>query len=216
MPRKADELFSHIANFRALHEAAMRAIRGKRSKPGAAAFMANLERELLRLERVLLDGTWRPGRFTTFRVTDPKPRNISAAPCRDRVVHRALCAVVEPVFERGFIANSYANRKAKGSHRAIACYEKYRDRHGFVLRCDIHRYFPAIDHDILKHEFRRRIACAPTLALLDAIVDGSNPQEPVEKYFPGRHLGATRRCWRWVRGLLRKGGSNPCADGVRR
>ena len=195
MPRKADDLFSRIANFRALHEAAMRAIRGKRSKPGAAAFMANLERELLRLERELLEGTWKPGRFTTFRVTDPKPRNISAAPFRDRVVHHALCSVVEPIFEHGFIANSYANRIGKGSHRAIACYERYRDRYHFVLRGDIRRYFPAIDHEILKCDFRRRIACVPTLALLDAIVDGSNTQEPVEKYFPGDDLftPATRR-----------------------
>ena len=76
----------------------------------------------LRLERELLAGTWRPGRYTTFRVTDPKPRHISAAPFRDRVVHHALCALVEPVFERGFIANSYANRTGKGSHRAVACY----------------------------------------------------------------------------------------------
>ncbi len=188
MPRRAEDLFARIANFRALHEAALRAVTGKRRKPGAAAFMANLERELLKLERGLLEGSWRPGGYVTFRVLDPKPRNISAAPFRDRVVHHALCAVVEPLFERGFIANTYANRTGKGSHRAVACYERYRDRHRHVLRCDVYRYFPAVDHEILKAEFRRRIACARTLALLDAIVDGANRQEPVERYFPGDDL----------------------------
>ncbi len=166
----------------------MRAICGKRRKPGAAAFMGNLERELLRLERELLDGSWRPGGFVTFRVEDPKPRNISAAPFRDRVVHHAVCAVVEPIFERGFIDDTYANRKGKGSHRAVARYEQYRDRYRHMLRCDIWRYFPAIDHEILKAEFRRRIACGRTLGLLDAVVDGSNPQEPVCRYYPGDDL----------------------------
>ena len=58
---------------------------------------------MLRLERRLLDGTWRPGRFVTIELIEPKHRIVSAAPFRDRVVHHALCAVIEPIFERGFI-----------------------------------------------------------------------------------------------------------------
>ena len=50
------------------------------------------------------------------RSRDPKRRIVSAAPFRDRVVHHALCAVIEPLFERGFIDDSYANRTGKGSH----------------------------------------------------------------------------------------------------
>jgi RNA-directed DNA polymerase len=182
------DLFDRIANFGALRAAARKAILGKRRKPGAAAFMANLERELLRLERELSDGTYRPGRYVEILVRDPKERLVSAAPFRDRVVHHALCAVVMPIFEAGFIANTFANRTGKGTHAAIAAYERYRDRHAHVLRCDIFRYFPAIDHAILKAELRRRIACAPTLALLDLIIDGSNAQEPVELHFPGDDL----------------------------
>jgi retron-type reverse transcriptase len=188
MPRGADDLFESIASFGALHEAALEAVKGKRRKPGAAAFMANLEKELLRLERELNDGSYRPGSYTTFTVKDPKERFISAAPFRDRVVHHALCAVVVPLFERGFIDDSYANRVGKGSHRAVARYERFRDRFRHVLRCDMFRYFPSIDHEILKADLRRRIACPRTLALLDAIVDASNPQEPVHRYFPGDDL----------------------------
>lgn len=191
MPRTRklhDGLFERIANFQALREAARKAVRGKRKKPGAAGFYANLERELLRLERSLLDGSYRPGRYVEIKIKEPKERLVSAAPFRDRVVHHALCAVVAPIFEAGFIGNSYANRKGKGTHRAIAAYEHYRDRHAHVLRCDIFRYFPAIDHSLLKAEFRRRIACEKTLALMDLIVDGSNAQEPVELHFPGDDL----------------------------
>lgn len=188
MPRKADDLFGGIASFRALHAAALEAVKGKRRKPGAAAFMANLEKELLRLEAQLQEGSYRPGGYTTFVVKDPKERFISAAPFRDRVVHHALCAVIEPIFERGFIAESYANRRGKGSHRAVARYERYRDNYSHVLRCDIFRYFPSIDHEVLKADLRRRIGCERTLALLDRIVNGSNEQEPVNLYFPGDDL----------------------------
>ena len=190
MARRADGLFDSVASFRALHAAALEAVKGKRRKPGAAAFMANLEKELLRLERELREGSYRPGNYTTFVVKEPKERFISAAPFRDRVVHHALCAVVEPLFERGFIYDSYANRRGKGSHRAVARYEQYRDGFTHVLRCDIHRFFPSIDHEILKRDLRRRICCARTLALMDLIVDGSNAQEPVHRYFPGDDLFA--------------------------
>lgn len=188
MPKRHDHLFERIASFRALHEAAMRAICGKRSKPGAAGFMANLERNLLRIERTLRDGSWRGGGYTVIEVRDPKPRRVSAAPFADRVVHHALCSVVEPLFERGFIADSYANRKGFGTHRAISRYEHFQDRYAHVLRCDIYRYFPSIDHEILKADLRRRIVCEPTLALLDAIIDGSNPQEEVYLLFEGDDL----------------------------
>ena len=188
MPKRYDSLFEGIANFGALRRAAMRAARGKRRKPGAAAFMANLEKEVLRLERELTKGAWTPGGYVTIEVTIPKKRVVSAAPFRDRVVHQALCGVVGPIFERGFLLDSYANQVGKGTHRAVDRYERFRDRHRHVLRCDIYRYFPAIDHEILKTDLRRRIACERTLNLLDQIIDGSNPQEPVDIHFPGDDL----------------------------
>ncbi len=186
--QRHDDLFDRIANFGALRAAAKRAVKGKRKKPGAAAFFARLESELLLLEQQLQSGSYRPGRYVTIKIHDPKERLVSAAPFRDRVVHHALCAVIQPIFERGFIDHSFANRKDKGTHRAIEVYERYRDRCAHVLRCDIFRYFPAIDHAILKAEFRRRLRCPRTLALMDAIVDGSNPQEPVDLHFPGDDL----------------------------
>ena len=190
MPKRHDNLFGQIANFSALRDAAQRAFRGKRKKPSAVAFFANLERELLTLERQLRDGTYAPGRYRAFEVRDPKKRIVSAAPFRDRVVHHALCAVVQPIFEAGFVDCTFANRTGKGTHRAIELYEHHRDRHAHVLRCDIFRYFPAIDHAILKSVFRRRIKCARTLALMDLIVDRSNAQEPVDLYFKGDDLFA--------------------------
>ena len=188
MPRKAQNLFDGIASFEALHAAALRAAKGKRGKPGVAAFLANLETEVLRLERELRNGSYRPGGYRKIEIFDPKHRIVSAAPFRDRVVHHAWCAVCEPLFERGFIYDSYANRVGKGTHRAVGRYERFRNRFRYVLRADIFRYFPAIDHEILKRDLRRRIGCPRTLALADRIVDGSNRQEPVDVLFPGDDL----------------------------
>lgn len=188
MAQQHDNVFGQIASFAALHAATLRAVRGKRNKPGAAAFLARLEPECLRLERELWENRYRCGRYTEIVVRDPKRRLVSAAPFRDRVVHHALVAVIGPIFERGFIYHSYANRKEKGTHRAVAQYEHWRDRNAWVLRADIWRYFPAIDHAILKETLRRRLRCARTLALCDHIIDASNPQEPVEHYFPGDDL----------------------------
>ena len=186
--RRHDDLFPLIASFNALRIASRKAVLGKRKKPGASAFFANIERELLRLERELLDGSYRPGRYVEILIKEPKQRLVSAAPFRDRIVHHALCAVIFPLFEPSFIGNTFANRTAKGTHRAIEVYERYRDRHKHVLRADIFRYFPSIDHAVLKAEFRRRIACVRTLWLMDTIVDGSNAQEPVELHFDGDDL----------------------------
>lgn len=185
MSHRHDDLFDRIAGFASQIAVTRRAARGKRRSPGAAAFLANLERNCLTLEHRLRARSWRPGLYTVLQIRDPKPRRISAAPLADRVVRHAFCHVVEPVFERGFIHDSYANRVGKGTHAGVERYEHFAQGAKHVLRSDIFRYFPAIDHTILKRDLRRRIACEGTLWLAEAIIDGSNPQEPVQLYFPG-------------------------------
>ncbi|MDP2831999.1 MAG: hypothetical protein Q8Q28_01620 [Pseudomonadota bacterium] len=115
MPKRHDHLIEAIAAFDNLLEAARLALRGKRGRAGPANFQVALEKHLLRLRGELREGIWKPSGFRTFMVKDPKPRLISAAPFADRVVHHALCRVVEPIFERGFIADSFANRKGMGT-----------------------------------------------------------------------------------------------------
>ncbi len=187
-PTLHHDLFGRIANFESLRQAALRAARGKRRTPAAAAFLARLEPEILALTRELQAEAWQPGAYTVIELKRPVARRISAAPFRDRVVHHAVCGVVQPIFERGFVDDTYANRVGRGSHAAVARYEAHRDRHAHVLRADVFRYFPSIDHDILKRVLRRRIACARTLYVLDRIIDGSNLQEPVYLLFPGDDL----------------------------
>jgi retron-type reverse transcriptase len=127
-----------------LHDAYRRAARGKRRTPATAAFEFQLADRLLELRRELLDGSYAPGPYTHFFIHEPKRRRISAAAFRDRVVHHALCAVIEPRFERVFIPDSYANRVGKGTHRAIDRFEAFARKFRYVLRADIRQHFASV------------------------------------------------------------------------
>lgn len=134
-----------------------KAARGKRAKPGVADFEYQAADRLLELQSVLRVGTWRPGGYVHFYIHEPKRRRISAAPFADRVVHHALCNLIEPVFERLFISDSYANRPGKGTHRAVDRLQQFAKRYRYVLRLDIVKHFPSIDHAILLATLARHL-----------------------------------------------------------
>jgi hypothetical protein len=172
-------LFIKIIAFENLLCAAQLAACGKREQPNVMHFLHRLEENLWRLQVELAKQSYQPGEYSTFQIYEPKPRMISAAPFRDRVVHHALVNVIGPLFEKSFIFDSYANRFGKGTHRAIRRYQHFLKLYRYVLKCDIKKYFPSIDHEILKALIRRRIADAKTLWLIDRIIDRSNPRRLV-------------------------------------
>ncbi|HAJ59447.1 MAG TPA: RNA-dependent DNA polymerase [Cyanobacteria bacterium UBA8543] len=186
--KRHGNLWSQIIEFSNLLTAARQAQRGKRFRENVLAFNYNLEQELFQLQAELQSKTYSPGSYTTFEIFEPKPRMISAAPYRDRVVHHTLCNIIVPIFERTFISDSYANRVGFGTHRALRRFTKFARSSRYILLCDIRKYFPSIDHDILKSLVRRTIKCPDTLWLIDKIIDGSNQQESAINYFPGDDL----------------------------
>jgi retron-type reverse transcriptase len=181
-------LFARLASFSNLLEAARLASRGKRFRSNVASFSLNLEEELHDLQQQLVTRTYRPGPYRTFIIREKKPRLISAAPFRDRVMHHALCNVIEPLFDRGFLFDSYACRKGKGTHAAVARASSYARRFRYVLKCDVEKYFPSIDHEILMSLIVERIWDEQVLWLVRTIVGGSNPQPEALHYFPGDGL----------------------------
>ena len=183
-------LWPKLVAFPNLVRAAHKAARGKRSLANVAAFLFDLESHLCRLQDELEERTYTPGPYHTFRIFEPKERLISAAPFRDRVVHHALCNVLEPIFERTFISDSYACRKGKGTHAAVDRFTQFARRCRHVLKADIRKYFPSIDHAILKGLLARKVKDKGVLWLANRIIDHSNPQEAVEDWFPGDDLFA--------------------------
>jgi retron-type reverse transcriptase len=191
--KRHGQLWDRLTSFPHLLRSAQRAARGKRGRADVARFLLNLEGELCRLQDELRGGGYRPGAYRTFAIREPKPRLISAAPFRDRVVHHALVGVLEPIFERTFVSDSYACRQGKGTHAALARFTHFARRHRYVLRCDVARYFPSIDHEILKGLLARKVKDRAVLALAGRIIDHSNPQEPVQEWYPGDDLFAPGR-----------------------
>ena len=179
-----------------LYAAFRKAAKGKRGRIAAAAFEYRLEDNLLHLQEELATETYAPGAYTSFTIHEPKRRLISAAPFRDRVVHHALCRLIEPAFERSFIHHSYANRVGKGTHRALDTCQQWARRYPYVLQCDVRQFFPSIDHRILQRTLNRQIQDGGLRRLIQRILDsgiGVLSEQYAMVYFPGDDLFAANR-----------------------
>ena len=155
------DMFSQITDWANLWQAYAQAAHSKRRKLSAAAFEYQLADHIAQLQDELRTQRYRPGAYQHFVIQEPKRRKISAAPFRDRVVHHALCNLIEPIFERRFIDNSFANRVGKGTHRALAQLQVYARCYRYVLRVDVVEHFPSLDHAVLRNTLTPTVArCA--------------------------------------------------------
>jgi len=189
-------LYPKIWSFENLYLAYRKARKGKRGKTPAAAFEQVQEQELLALNDELRTRTYTPGSYHSFFIHEPKRRLISAAPFRDRIVHHALCRIIEPIWEPRFIYDSYANRVGKGTHRAIDRCQQFAQRYPYFLQCDLRQFFPSIDHALLRTELSRLIADEDTLWLIDRILASGVwvLTEVYDRvYFPGDDLFTANR-----------------------
>jgi retron-type reverse transcriptase len=191
-----NHLYAQITDFENILLAWRKARRDKRYTATAAAFEQNLDVELTTLQEELLEESYQPGVYRSFTIHEPKRRKISAAPFRDRVAHHALCNVITPIYERKFIADSFANRPGKGTHAALDRCTYFMRRYTYVLPCDVQQFFPAIDHELLKAMLARTITCLPTLRLCAKIIDsglGILNEAYEMHWFPGDDLLAVSR-----------------------
>jgi RNA-directed DNA polymerase len=189
-------LWEQLISFSNIHLAFRKAAKGKRSQPPVALFERNLEENLIDIQISLLSGLYHPGGYNSFYIHDPKRRLISAASFKDRVVHHALCNVIEPIFERKFIDDSYANRKDKGNHKALDRCTQFLRRYESVVAFDIQQFFPSIDHAILLDILQKTIHDTQVIALCREILTSGQDvfrQEFKPIYLPGDDLLAACR-----------------------
>lgn len=190
------DLFAQVVAWENLLLAFRKASKGKRGSPEVAGFEYRLEDNLIGLSHELQSGTYLPGAYRSFYIHEPKRRLISAAPFRDRVVHHALCNVIEPIFERTFVHDSFANRVGKGTHRALDRAQQYSRGFRYVLQLDLRQFFPSIDHEILLSELARKIADGQVLGLCELVLRsgaGVLDADYDMVYFPGDDLFALLR-----------------------
>lgn len=190
-------LYPHIYAFANLYQA-FRAARkgGKRKKVAVASFEFDLEHHLLELETELRQQTYQPGGYTNFYIYEPKRRLVSAAPFEDRVVHHALCRVIQPIWEARFINTSFACRVGKGTHKALDQAQAWVRSYKYALQGDIVKFFPSIDHQILRGFLAHHLADRQVMWLIDQILNsgaGILAAEYPPTYFPGDDLFALNR-----------------------
>lgn len=179
MAKTYNNLYPDIYSFESLHAAYMLARRGKRERREVQKFEQDLEGNLIQLQNELIWGMYQTGHYRQFIVNEPKERLVAALPFRDRVLQHSLVSVIEPIWERRFIFDSYACRPGKGTHkgadRAEAMLRKVKREHShvYVLKADISKFFYSIDHGVMKSLVRRRIRCRRTLKLIDGIIDST-------------------------------------------
>lgn len=150
---------------------------GKKQKPDAQIFERDLMDNILSLHEDLVNGEYRHGGYKSFYVNDPKRRHIHKASVRDRLVHHAVYRILYPFFERTFIEDSYSCRLGKGTYRAMAKFKKYADqvsknhtRTGWVLKCDIRKFFASINHWVLLDILKEYIPDKNIMGLLEDII----------------------------------------------
>ena len=151
--------------------------RGKRSSPNVATFELKLEENLFDLHHQLEVGVWQPNPYKVFFKTDPKLREIHEASVRDRILFQAVFQKLYEVFDSGFIFHSYASRIGKGTHlgvrnfsRSVRKVSKNGRRSGYVLKCDIRKFFDSIDHQILLTLIKQKISDEKLLKLLEKLI----------------------------------------------
>jgi len=175
-------LFKRVYSFENLYRSYLKARKGKNDSREVLKFTYDLENNLAALRKRLRNGSYRTGHYSRFTIFEPKKREISALPFKDRVVHHAVCNVIEPLFEKAFIFDSYACRKGKGTHAGanrLQCFLRKNSKNCFVLKCDVKHYFSSVDHEILKKMLRKKIADKKLLALLDCIVDSPGEEKGI-------------------------------------
>ena len=173
--------YEKVYCFESLYKAYRKARLGKRWKEAAAKFEVNLLEALHLLSDQLKNKTYSMAAYNVFKVYEPKERIIMSNSYKDKVVQHALCDnVLAPAFVKSFIYDNYASQEGKGTlvglNRLREFMRSYYRKHGcsgWVLKCDITKYFYNIRHDILKTQVRKRITDADTLWLVDLIIDST-------------------------------------------
>lgn len=155
------------------------AARHKHGKRACFSFEKSLASNMDALYNELRDGNYHPRPYYSFMVYEPKARRIYAPAFRDLVVQHAIYRVISPIFERGFIDQSFACRIGKGTHKAAdyaqAALQQI-PRDSYTLKLDIRKFFYRIDRAILRTQIERKIKDVRFIDLMMAFADHGEPE----------------------------------------
>ena len=171
-------LFEQICSYQNLLLATYNASKGKRQRDEVIKFEADLDNNLRQLQEELRSRTYTTSDYTVFVKYEPKRREIYKLPYRDRVVQWAIMQVLEPLWTPTFTSDTYACIKGRGIHSLLKKIRKDLrddpDGTRYCFKLDVRKFYPSINHDILKAVIRRKIKDPDVLWLLDDIIDSAD------------------------------------------
>jgi RNA-directed DNA polymerase len=176
--KRINNLYERICRVENLQLADSIARKGKVKQPGVITHDRNREGNIQDLHDRLKNKTYKTSAYTTFTIYEPKERLIYRLPYfPDRITHHAVMNILEPIFVSTFTADTYSCIKKRGIHAAAgAIKEALRDTTGtrYCLKLDVKKFYPSIDHDVLKQLLRKKFTDQDLLWLLDEIIDSTD------------------------------------------
>lgn len=183
--KRLGNLYEQITSLENLYEADRKAQKGKSNQYGVKVHNQNKELNLLVLRYVLLGKNYKTSKYDIFTIYEPKEREVYRLPYfPDRITHHAIMNVLETIFVSTFTADTYSCIKKRGIHRLLQKLKSdLKDTPGtqYCLKLDIKKFYPSIDHDVLKGLLRKKFKDQDLLWLLDEIID-SAPGLPIGNY----------------------------------
>ena len=184
--KRLNNLFDKICTIENIEEADRKARKNKGIRYGILKHDLHPEKDNAELLESLLNGTYKTSEYSTFKIYEPKERLIYRLPYYpDRIVHHAIMNIMEPIWKSIFIKQTYSSIKNRGIHACAKdvrfALDNFPKETKYCLKLDIHKFYPSIDHKILKKIIRIKIKDNRLLKLLDDIID-SAPGVPIGNY----------------------------------
>lgn len=182
--KRIGNLYDKVCSLDNLRLAYEKARKGKSAQYGVRLFEKDVDGNINRIHSELAQGTYRTSPYSVFKIYEPKEREISRLPFCDRVVHHAIMNVMEPIWTNIFIRHTYSCIKGRGIHDVLKHLKrdlKDIENTRYCLKIDIRKFYPSIDHGILKSIIRKKIKDYRLLKLLDEIIE-SAPGVPIGNY----------------------------------
>lgn len=177
--KRLNGLYEEVCSLDNLYLADSKARKNKLQSYGVKVHDEKKESNLLKLREMLIKQTFQTSEYDVFTLYEPKERQIFRLPYfPDRIVHHAIMNVLEPIWTSLFTKDTYSCIKNRGIHAAAKnvkyCLKNDPEGTKYCLKLDVRKFYPSVDHDILKTIIRRKIKDKKLLWLLDEIIDSAD------------------------------------------
>lgn len=188
--KRIGHLYEKVTDIENIKKAIINASRKKRDRPSVKRILADLDYFAEDIQRMLVNMTYVPSPYFEQSIIDNssgKERIIFKPKFYpDQCIHWALMQIIEPTFAKGMYPYTCGSIPKRGVHygkKAIQRWIKKDPKHTkYILQIDISKFYPSIDHDVLKAKIRKKFKDSSIIWLIDSIVDSTESGLPIGNY----------------------------------